>query len=270
MRHSARCDALPFYEVRPDGTYRVRDLNLPGHLPARHGGPTTFNLDPPITATGVHQAVTIGQAFSGVEGIHVKAVVASPAYRCVATAHNLLVGLGLVRTVPITVEAGLLENLLVGGNAPPTMTATELSRAGYLIDTEYRPLHANLNFFLNETSVHDLYTRHNAVVQHVLDQKRHGDIIIVGHAHSLDLATRMLCGNHPRERREWSAIAQHVGYCSFVQADRQPNGRFKIVKPCVPQYTLSDTPFNHECLLGAAPGMLARLTTFIEHTCPLQ
>ena len=235
VRHGERVDFtfgtwIPFC-FDEKGNYAQKDLNMPSSVPRRAAGPQGFALDCPLTRAGVWQARMVGEALRRKDVTFAPAhVYCSPSLRCVQTCHNILIGLGLQHQLKIKVEPGLFEWLMWYMNGVPDwMSPEELFAAGHNVDLNYKPYISaeELQNTLRETS-EDYYTRNFFVTQCVLQATESfgggggGNVLLVGHAASLDACTRQLTGRPPPvSSQDMMAVVRKVPYCSLAVAEER-------------------------------------------------
>ena len=122
-----------------NGKYRRINLNMPNDLSARPSK-RDFLGDSPLTEIGQFQARLTGDAL-GNEGFKLHYCYASPALRCIQTAHHILQAQGLEKIVKIRIEPSIFEFLGWYDKGLPTFLGYDaLINFGYNIDVNYRPL----------------------------------------------------------------------------------------------------------------------------------
>ncbi|CAL4123983.1 unnamed protein product, partial [Meganyctiphanes norvegica] len=223
------------------GKYTSRDLNMPKVLPVRKGSPNTFNKDCPLTNVGLLQAELVGTAMKDTE-FNIHHVYVSPSLRCVQTATNILKGLGLADVMPLNIEPGLFEWLAWYHEGMPTwMTTQEVQDAGYNINMSYEPLISPGELNDTQESCEQYYGRNFYVTKSLINntQKQGGNILLVGHAATLDTCTRQLIGKSPRSAHEMTSILKKIPYCSFSIAAQDSLGNWKLQEPPFPSVTHS-------------------------------
>jgi len=232
-RHGERVDFtfgtwIPFC-FDEKGNYSQKDLNMPTNVPRRAAGPEGFALDCPLTRVGITQARMVGEGLRRKE-VSFSHVYSSPSLRCVQTCHNILVGLGLQHQLKINVEPGLFEWLMWYMNGVPDwMRPEELLAAGHNVQLNYKPYISaeELQNTLRETP-EDYYTRNFFVTQCILQATEDksigggsgGNVLLVGHAATLDACTRQLTGRPPPlSSQEMMTVVRKVPYCSIAVAE---------------------------------------------------
>ncbi len=224
----------------PDGYYHRRNLNMPRELPNRKGGASDFVKDSPVTETGLFQARLTGEGMKE-QGIGIWHVFCSPALRCVQTADAILKGLG-DPSIKIKIESGLFEWLAwCRGGYPTFMTAQEMAKCGFQVDTSYVSQVALQDLKPNETHL-EFYKRMFNITRLVLKTlgPNSGNIMIVGHAASLEACTRQLVGAQPRSAQELTKIVQKIPYCGMCVCQESEYGRnstWDFIDPPVPPLT---------------------------------
>ena len=259
-RHGERVDFtfgswIP-YCFDESGKYVRKDLNMPLSLPERSGQPEAFAKDCPLTTIGETQAGLVGQALrlAGIDSI--RHAYASPSLRCLQTCRSILKGLADGSSsdlLPMSIEPGLFEWLAwyADYSMPQFLTPAEAIRAGFLIDPDYRPLvelKELSELHAKKETAEQYYVRSHFVAQSILRKTEHlgGDILLVGHASTLDACTRQLIGCAPRSALELSRLVHRIPYCSLavVQQETDAAGQqdvvqWKLVEPPVPPITYS-------------------------------
>ncbi|XP_072049417.1 ubiquitin-associated and SH3 domain-containing protein B-like isoform X2 [Amphiura filiformis] len=223
------------------GKYQRKNLNMPKRVPHRTGSPGTFNRDSPITEMGQFQARLTGDAMKE-SGVRIAHVFSSPALRCVQTAHALIKGLdSAAPNVKIHIDTSIYEWLAWSrGVLPKWMTLAELTKFNLNVDPTYKELIKSTDLNLQE-SCQMYYKRSDAFVKHILKEYPEGDIVIVGHASSLDGCTRCLQGLSARQAVEFSKIVQKVPYCGAVTIEEYADlSIWDLVQP--PFATLTHAP----------------------------
>ncbi|XP_069689043.1 ecdysteroid-phosphate phosphatase isoform X2 [Periplaneta americana] len=191
IRHGERVDFtfgtwIP-YCFDETGTYMRKDLNMPKTVPTRKTGPQGFFKDCPLTNVGILQAT--------------------------------LTGLGQVETQPIAIEPGLFEWLAwYPDSLPDWMSVEELQAAGFNIRQNYKPFVRAEELHDRRESTEQFYMRSFYLAQSVIKStaERGGNILLVGHAATLDVCSRQLCGGAPRTSQEMTRLIQKIPYCSMT------------------------------------------------------
>ncbi|XP_040154603.1 protein UBASH3A homolog isoform X3 [Anopheles arabiensis] len=266
MRHGERIDFtfgswVP-YCFDEAGNYVRKDLNMPTSLPTRK--PSLWQKDSPLTNVGRYQARLVGEGLKDA-GVQIARAYCSPSFRCIQTATSVLEGLGLKATVPICIEPGLFEWLAwYQDGLPEWLTPDELLAADYNIDTAYKPLSSpgllreNFHEKLNE-----FYCRNSNAAEEII-KSTEGNVLIVGHATTLDTCTRFIIGEKLRSTNDMARIMQKVSYCSLAvmesdgttpsgdseQAESTVKGHWKLaVPPCDPVTHTNNNRFDYKILL---------------------
>ncbi len=233
MRHAERLDRifpgwqkLAFNEY---GKYHPYDLNQPLSMPRRSGGLQDFHNDSPITEMGYVSSQMIGRAMR-VSHCHPSVIYASPALRCIQTAHGILKT--LAKKPKIRVEPGLFEWMAWYATPPKWMSADELEKAGYEVDTSYKPVMSEKQLLDKRAeSSREHYERCLHVVKQILagaDQERSGSasgsgeasgsVLLVGHGTTVDSVSRGLLGRPMEQlsRVAMDKVGLHFPYCALV------------------------------------------------------
>uniref|UniRef100_A0A182PAE4 Ecdysteroid-phosphate phosphatase n=1 Tax=Anopheles epiroticus TaxID=199890 RepID=A0A182PAE4_9DIPT len=265
MRHGERIDFtfgswVP-YCFDEAGNYMRKDLNMPKSLPIRK--PSLWQKDSPLTNVGLYQALLVGEGMKDA-GVHIEKVYCSPSFRCIQTATSVLEGLGLKATLPICIEPGLFEWLAwYQDGMPEWLTAEELNAADYNIATDYQSLTSakDLKEHLHE-KLNEFYCRNSAAAETII-KSTEGNVLIVGHATTLDTCSRFIIGEKLRSTNDMGRIMQKVSYCSLAvmesdgtvqssdstKADHNIKGHWKLaVPPCDPVTHTNNNRFDYKIL----------------------
>ncbi|GAB0094153.1 Protein UBASH3A homolog [Sergentomyia squamirostris] len=257
MRHGERVDftfgAWTPYCFDEFGNYARKDLNMPKTLPRRSKGIKGWQKDSPLTNVGIYQATLIGEALREA-GVNFSHVYASPSYRCIQTATGVLDGMQIKDSTPINLEPGFFEWLAWHAHPGESSvvewcTRQELTDAGYNITKDYKPYipQDQLHNHYTET-LEQFYGRNDSITKEVV-KNTSGDILIVGHAITLDACTRDMCDKTPRESPELTKLMQKVFYCSVIVAEQMSKTQWKIVEPpCYPVTHTNNQRFDWKTL----------------------
>uniref|UniRef100_A0A182JRH9 Protein UBASH3A homolog n=1 Tax=Anopheles christyi TaxID=43041 RepID=A0A182JRH9_9DIPT len=265
MRHGERIDFtfgtwVP-YCFDEAGNYVRKDLNMPKTLPPRQ--PSLWQRDSPLTKVGLYQALLVGEGMNDA-GVHIEKVYCSPSFRCIQTATTVLKGLGLKDTLPICIEPGLFEWLAwYQDGLPEWLSPNELIAADYNIATDYKPLTTvdDLKEHFHE-KLNEFYCRNSDTAEAII-KSTDGNVLIVGHATTLDTCTRFIIGEKLRSTNDMGRIMQKVSYCSLAvmesdgtvssgdsdKADTTIKGHWKLaVPPCDPVTHTNNNRFDYKIL----------------------
>ncbi|XP_055698016.1 ecdysteroid-phosphate phosphatase isoform X2 [Phlebotomus papatasi] len=258
MRHGERVDFtfgswIP-YCFDELGNYTRRDLNMPKTLPRRKNVILGWQKDSPLTNVGVYQAKLIGEGLREA-GVNFTEVYASPSYRCIQTATGVLEGMNLRDSQPINLEPGFFEWLAwhahSGENVVEWCSRQELTDAGYNIAPDYQahiPMDQLHNHYTE--TLEEFYGRNDSITREIV-KKTSGDILIVGHAITLDACTRDLCGKKPRMSTGLAKLMQKVFYCSLIVAEQVGETEWKVTEPpCYPVTHTNNQRFDWKTLSG--------------------
>ncbi len=171
-------------------------------------------------------------------GIKITHVYSSPALRCVQTAQAILEGLNSPDCHKIRVDTSLFEWLAwCKGILPKWLTHSELTAFGLKVDTNYKELISASDLNLQE-NCQSYYKRGDALLRREIKEHPEGDILIVGHASSLDGCTRYLQGLSARPALEFSKIVQKVPYCGAIALQEYTDfGIWDLMTPPFPTLT---------------------------------
>lgn len=123
---------------------------------------------------------------------------------------------------------------------PKWMTPEQFKENGYNINLDYKPLFSYKELLKRQNeSSEDYYDRSHLVSTTVLAGTT-GNVLLVGHAASLDTCTRQLTGNPARNEREVCKMVHKIPYCGISTAEESPlTKQWTLVKP--PILTLQHT-----------------------------
>ncbi|KAL8604669.1 hypothetical protein ACOMHN_013449 [Nucella lapillus] len=233
MRHGERCDFVfsrnwcdKCFDAK--GIYTRTNLNLPRMMVKRKNF-KDFQRDSPLTEIGRCQARLTGEALRDA-GVDISFIYVSPALRCIQTATEVLKGGGYrckLHVDPVVFEwCGWYKPSL-----PVWLSPEELVDNGFPVDPSYSPFVSTRNLNLSE-SVEDYYHRCATFTKHV--HRKHGpeggNILIVGHAGSLDACFRQLLGRAPRNSMEFHEILCHFPYCCLALVSEDVHSKRWMLK----------------------------------------
>ncbi|KAK3084423.1 hypothetical protein FSP39_013314 [Pinctada imbricata] len=215
LRHGERIDfalGKSWFDMCYDdeGKYSQVNLNMPKKMLKRKTH-LEFIKDTPLTNVGKLQARLTGEHFKDTD-INISLVFCSPALRCIQTANEVYTALGLQNKIKI--EPGLFEWTGHIG-IPRWMSPEELEGQGYPIDLGYTP-QIPIEKLRDEESVEHLYARSTECTRQILHkyEKQDGSVLLVGHAGTLELCTRILVGQSSRPLMKYREILPKVPYVS--------------------------------------------------------
>ncbi|KAK7088547.1 ubiquitin-associated and SH3 domain-containing protein B-like [Littorina saxatilis] len=238
MRHGERCDFVfsrnwceKCFDAK--GVYTRTNLNLPRVMVKRKNY-KDFQRDSPLTEMGKCQARITGEALREA-GVELSYIYVSPALRCVQTATEVIRGGGY--KCKLFVEPTIFEWCgWYKPSVPNWLHPDQLIENGFPVDPSYAPFISARNLNVNE-SVEEYYNRCASLTRHV--HRKHGpdggNILIVGHAGSLDACFRQLCGKGPRNSAEFHEILCQFPYCCFAMATEDASTkRWMLKEPPIP------------------------------------
>lgn len=214
------------------GVYRRINLNLPKKMVTRRDL-KDFLFDPPLTELGLHECKMVGEELKA-QGVEIHHVYASPALRCIQTADKILEGLQLRDQISIRIEPCLFEFLKWYPVVPvkwPFLDSDELIKNGYNIDQSYKPFYPIESLRKDEDELM-YYTRSHFIVTSILKNHRFdaGNLLLVGHAPTIEVCTRQLMGGQPRIN-DLKFLVLRVPFLSLHCVEKQTDGTWKATKP---------------------------------------
>ncbi|XP_055547088.1 ecdysteroid-phosphate phosphatase-like [Wyeomyia smithii] len=235
-RHAERVDFtfgswVP-YSFNDAGEYVRKDLNMPKSLPPR--SPNIWQQDTPLTNLGCYQARLTGEAMKEA-GVRIDHVFCSPAFRCVQTAASIIEGLGLRESLPIRIEPGLLEWLTwYPAGIPTYLSNDELTSAGINAAKNYTPLTSVEDLKQSMKESFEAFCSRNAELSKQLIKATEGNILIVGHAATLETCTSAFVHPDIPLTRDLLKRILKFSYCSIVMME-SVDGSWKMTRPpCAP------------------------------------
>jgi len=250
MRHAERVDLVfgaQWIESTFDrnGVYRRNNLNMPRALPKRPSRRDFIN-DSPITEIGKTQS-----RFTG-EGLHEQVhsfqyCYVSPSLRCIQTAHYVLEAMNLHRFCKLRIEPTLFEYLGWYEKDRPTFLAMEpLVHFGYNVDVNYKPF-TSVDKLQKEESYNDYYGRSYNFMKHLLTlhHREEAQILIVGHAGTLEVCTRQVTGHPMRENHSFNSVIRKVPYLGCCLLSKNNENQYEVSSTGIHPMTHSAT-FNFD------------------------
>ncbi|XP_019866034.1 protein UBASH3A homolog isoform X2 [Aethina tumida] len=252
MRHGERIDFafgswVP-YCFDDTGKYIRKDLNMPINLPIRSSGPKGYLRDTPLTNVGVFEATLVGRNLKE-NNVVIDHVYCSPSFRCIQTCDAVLQGMNSKDSLKIKIEPGLFEWLVwYPHGLPEWMTKEELKTGGYNIDENYVPFIKEKDLKESPEGCEQFYLRSAFVTRGALAAHVTGNILLVGHAATLDVCSRELVGKPPRNVHEMTKLIQKVPYCSLVCC-KSVEDKWEISEPpCMPITHTTNQRFDWKIL----------------------
>jgi len=245
FRHAERVDVTfskewLLHSFDKKGNYFRHNINMPVRLPKRKGYPNTFHRDSPITEMGSHQAYLSGQAMK-LCGVNIQHVYSSPSLRSVQTAHSILTGLGIEKSTEINLELFIFEWMkwCIGG-LPTFVDVETLRDFGINASTTYTSK-AKPEDLPPKEKCGQYFQRSYEWISNMLNSTA-GDVLIVGHAATLDVMTRQIQGFDPRPMPEFVSFVTKVPYCASVVLEEVRPRYYRLTKPPYPSLTHSPNP----------------------------
>ncbi|XP_065332675.1 ecdysteroid-phosphate phosphatase isoform X2 [Cloeon dipterum] len=237
-RHGERVDFtfgtwIP-YCFDESGGYLRKDLNMPLSVPKRQTGPQGFAKDCPLTRVGELQAFLVGEAMRDAK-VQIHHVYCSPSLRCIQTCTGILKGLGNT-SLKINIEPALFEWLgWYSESTPIWLTSEELLKAGFRINLDYKPMVCGEELLSKGESCEQYYIRSYFFTEKVIKDtsEKGGNVLLVGHAATLDTCSRQVMGGSPLAVQEMQGMLKKIPYCSTTMMEHGEDN----------QWRLKDTPF---------------------------
>lgn len=186
-----------------------------------------------MTNVGLYQAQLVGQALKRAH-VSIKSVYCSPAYRCVQTCNAILEGLNVKDSIPINIEPALFEFLRwYQDELPDFLTTDQLRQFGFHINTSYKP-YVPIAAFKNLTdeTLSEFYQRNSLVVENALQaEPNDGNLLIVGHATTLDTCSRLVMRKPMRSTSDISRVMHKVPYCSLITMEEVEQDKWVLIEP---------------------------------------
>lgn len=233
MRHGERVDFtfgtwIP-YCFDDYGNYIQKDLNMPKKLICRKNNIVGWDKDSPLTNVGVFQAKLLGQSLKE-NGVKIDIAFSSPSYRCVQTCNSVLEQMNLKDSIKINLEPGLFEWLAWYAHnlegAFDWCSISELQAANYNIKVDYDQIFNRQKIVESvQETLNEYYDRNHMVMTKIMEQADGGNVLIVGHASTLDACTRKFCGHETRISTELTRLMQKVPYCSCIVMEEKHQGK---------------------------------------------
>ncbi|KAL7667778.1 hypothetical protein ACOME3_010402 [Neoechinorhynchus agilis] len=233
VRHGERVDFAfgPNWTERAfnkkTGQYNRVNLNLPCVLPKRANPWKDFIGDSPLTEIGMMQALLTGEALKE-KNVPIKWCYSSPSLRCIQTAHYILKGIGIEKSVSIRIEPGLLEFLgWYERGRPNFIPNKELKAFGYNVDLTYSPKLPKEMLNHDEKYI-DYYNRSHKVTYYIAEAHAlaGGNILLSGHAGTLETCTRQIIGMQPRSYQEFNQVIRKVPFLGLNMIERKKYSNF--------------------------------------------
>lgn len=158
-------------------------------------------------------------------GIRIDKAYSSPAFRCVTTCASVLDGLQQSKEVPVNVDPNLFEwcvwHKSAGVAAFDWLSAEQLRGEGLNINGDYRPRMSSqdLEACLDE-SVEEYTERNGQILDEIVAGAEGQNVLIVGHAATVDLVHQRLCDRPVRAAMELNRLMHKISYCSLLGLER--------------------------------------------------
>ncbi|RNA26732.1 Ubiquitin-associated and SH3 domain-containing B [Brachionus plicatilis] len=139
------------------------------------------------------------------------------------TSHDFIGTQGLEKVVKIRIEPSIFEFLGWYDKGLPYFVNTEsLVAFGFNIDTNYKPL-LSLERLQQDENYTDYYQRSFNVTKYLsnIHQNEGGNILVVGHAGTLEVCTRQITGMPVRPYAEFNATIRKVPYLGLAMIEKE-------------------------------------------------
>ena len=216
-----------------NGKYQRINLNMPKNLPPRLDK-RDYIGDSPITEVGKFQARLTGEALLDIQGAKFNYCYVSPSLRCIQTAHQILKSQGLEREIKIRIEPSVFECTNLYKSIPKFFSNDILLKYGFNIDMFYKPLLSAEKLKLKESYKY-YYNRSYNFSKFIVSQheREGGNILVIGHAGSLEACTRQITGSQIRSLQEFNAVVGKTPFLGICLLEKE-NNLFKIKHSGIP------------------------------------
>lgn len=159
------------------------------------------------------------------DGVVIDKAYSSPAFRCVSTCSSVLEGLQQKEEVAVNVDPSLFEWCMWHKCAGVThfdwLSTGELAEGGFNVNAEYeaRVTHKDLEANMEE-SVEEYHMRNGRALDEIVAGAEGQNILIVGHASSLEVAHQRLTERPVRTTTEFNRLVHKIPYCGLVGLER--------------------------------------------------
>ena len=139
------------------------------------------------------------------------------------------------------------------GDVPSFMSNEELVKFGMNIDPSYTSKVLMKDLKPNETHL-EFYKRSFNITRLLMKSvgQNTGNVMIIGHAASLEACTRQLVGGQPRTTQELTKLVQKIPYCGVCVCQESESGKnstWDFIDPPVPPLTHApNIRFDWRCL----------------------
>ncbi|CAF1679655.1 unnamed protein product [Adineta ricciae] len=150
--------------------------------------------------------------------------------------------------IPIRVEPCLFEFLKWYPVVPvkwPFLDVDELIENGYHVDKAYVPFYPIESLRKDEDELM-FYTRSHFITTSILKnhEVQEGNILLIGHASTIEVCTRQLIGGQPRVN-DLKFLVLRVPFLSMHCVTKQPDGTWRAAKPPIsPNKHAAVEPFD--------------------------
>lgn len=217
---------------------------MPNRLPTKADKKDFIN-DSPITEVGKFQARLTGDALAS-QGYKFNYCYVSPALRCIQTAHQILKSQGVEKQVKMRIDASVFETTSLYKKGMPKFLPKEaLIKYGFNIDTTYKPL-LTVDRLKPKEGYVNYYNRSFNMTKYIasLHESEGGNILVVGHAATLEACTRQITGSQIRSLQEFNLVVSKTPFLGLCLIEKE-HKQFRIKHTGIPPLAhLSNVNFD--------------------------